>query len=73
MTLDINNITKTFGSFTAVNDVSFKVNDGTIFGFLGTNGAGKTTTMAAKVKYLVEKRNVNPDEIVVISYTNMAI
>ncbi|MBR5004361.1 MAG: UvrD-helicase domain-containing protein, partial [Erysipelotrichaceae bacterium] len=36
-------------------------------------GAGKTTTMAAKVKYLVEKRNVNPDEIVVISYTNMAI
>lgn len=45
MTLEINNITKTFGDFTAVNDVSFKVNDGTIFGFLGTNGAGKTTTM----------------------------
>ncbi len=45
MTLDISNITKTFGQFTAVNDVSFKVNDGTIFGFLGTNGAGKTTTM----------------------------
>lgn len=45
MTLDINNITKTFGKFTAVDDVSFKVNDGTIFGFLGTNGAGKTTTM----------------------------
>ncbi|MBQ7889692.1 MAG: UvrD-helicase domain-containing protein [Erysipelotrichaceae bacterium] len=36
-------------------------------------GAGKTTTMAAKVKYLVEKRNVDPNEIVVISYTNMAI
>ncbi len=45
MTLDINNITKTFGDFTAVDDVSFRVNDGTIFGFLGTNGAGKTTTM----------------------------
>lgn len=45
VTLSINNITKTFGDFTAVNDVSFTVNDGTIFGFLGTNGAGKTTTM----------------------------
>ena len=45
MTLKIDSITKTFGSFTAVNDVSFQVEKGTIFGFLGTNGAGKTTTM----------------------------
>ena len=36
-------------------------------------GAGKTTTMAAKVKYLVEKKNINPEEIIVISYTNKAI
>lgn len=36
-------------------------------------GAGKTTTMAAKVKYLVEKKQVNPEEIIVISYTNKAI
>ena len=36
-------------------------------------GAGKTTTMAAKVKYLVEKNHVNPEEIIVISYTNKAI
>lgn len=36
-------------------------------------GAGKTTTMAAKVKYLVEKKRVNPEEIIVISYTNKAI
>lgn len=36
-------------------------------------GAGKTTTMAAKVRYLVEKKNVNPEEIIVISYTNKAI
>lgn len=45
MTLKIENITKTFGQFTAVNDVSFQVQAGTISGFLGTNGAGKTTTM----------------------------
>ena len=36
-------------------------------------GAGKTTTMAAKVKYLVDKKHVKPDEIIVISYTNKAI
>lgn len=36
-------------------------------------GAGKTTTMAAKVKYLVEKKQINPEEVIVISYTNKAI
>jgi DNA helicase-4 len=36
-------------------------------------GAGKTTTVAAKVKYLVEKRNVRPDQILVISFTNKAV
>ncbi|NLO48261.1 MAG: UvrD-helicase domain-containing protein, partial [Clostridiales bacterium] len=36
-------------------------------------GAGKTTTMAAKVKYLVEKKNVPPEDIIVISYTRKAI
>ncbi len=45
MTLTINHVTKTYGSFRAVDDVSFSVTPGRIFGFLGTNGAGKTTTM----------------------------
>ncbi len=36
-------------------------------------GAGKTTTVAAKVKYLVEKRNVKPQEILVVSFTNKAV
>lgn len=36
-------------------------------------GAGKTTTMSAKVKYLVEKQNIDPKDIIVISYTNKAI
>lgn len=45
MGLNIHQISKSFGSFKAVDDVSFEVNPGRIFGFLGTNGAGKTTTM----------------------------
>jgi lipooligosaccharide transport system ATP-binding protein len=39
------NLTKKFGDFVAVNNISFKVLMGEIFGFLGPNGAGKTTTM----------------------------
>jgi ABC-2 type transport system ATP-binding protein len=45
LSLSIQHITKRFGDFTAVEDVSFTVEPGRIFGFLGTNGAGKTTTM----------------------------
>jgi len=39
------NLTKKFGDFTAVDDVSFEVRTGEIFGFLGPNGAGKSTTI----------------------------
>ncbi len=38
-------LTKRFGDFIAVNEISFEVNKGEIFGFLGANGAGKTTAM----------------------------
>jgi ABC-2 type transport system ATP-binding protein len=41
----VQNLLKTFGAFTAVNDVSFEVAEGEIFAFLGPNGAGKTTTI----------------------------
>ncbi len=43
--LHVNNITKKFGEFTAVDRVSFSVEPGRIFGILGPNGAGKTTTI----------------------------
>ncbi|WP_370339673.1 ABC transporter ATP-binding protein [Parvularcula marina] len=43
--LKVTNVTKSYGSFTAVNDLSFAVRRGEIYGFLGQNGAGKTTTL----------------------------
>src|SRR6476469_3604855 len=44
-TLRVQNVTKRFGDFTAVDDLSFDVRRGRVFGFLGPNGAGKTTTI----------------------------
>jgi len=44
-TLVVENVTKKFGEFTAVDDLSFEVRPGRVFGFLGPNGAGKTTTI----------------------------
>lgn len=43
--ISVNNLTKKFGDFTAVDAISFEVAKGEIFGFLGANGAGKTTAM----------------------------
>ena len=43
--ISVKNLTKKFGTFTAVDHISFDVMKGEIFGFLGANGAGKTTAM----------------------------
>ena len=43
--IELNHLTKKFGDFTAVDDLSLNVEEGEIFGFLGPNGAGKSTTI----------------------------
>jgi ABC-2 type transport system ATP-binding protein len=50
--IEVQNLTKTYGSVTAVDHVSFTVNKGEILGFLGPNGAGKTTTMRILTGYM---------------------
>ncbi len=50
--IEINNLVKRYGDKTAVNDISFTVNDDEILGFLGPNGAGKSTTMNIITGYL---------------------
>ena len=63
----VQNLVKTFGTFTAVDDVSFDVAEGEIFAFLGPNGAGKTTTIKMMTTLLkptsgsIELDGLNPE------------
>ena len=50
--LELKNVTKYYGDFKAVDNLSFKVKDGEIFGLLGVNGAGKTTTFRMIINLL---------------------
>jgi ABC-2 type transport system ATP-binding protein len=54
--IEISNITKRFGSLTAVDDISFNVGRGEVLGFLGPNGAGKSTTMKMVTGFLAPDR-----------------
>jgi ABC-2 type transport system ATP-binding protein len=62
--ISVSNLTKSFGAFTAVNNISFEVAKGEIFGFLGANGAGKTTAM----KMLIGISKPSSGEAIVAGY-----
>src|SRR6516225_4938837 len=63
----VENLTKTFGTVTAVRDLSFDIGQGEIFAFLGPNGAGKTTTIKMLTTLLkptsgkIELDGLNPE------------
>ena len=50
--INVSNLTKYYGDYAAVRDISFDVPSGRVVGFLGPNGAGKTTTMRILAGYL---------------------
>lgn len=50
--LNVSNVTRRFGGFTAVDNISFRLSKGQVLGFLGPNGAGKTTTMRMITGYM---------------------
>ena len=64
--ITVNHLTRKYGEFTAVNDISFEVKKGEIFAFLGPNGAGKSTTIKMLTTLLnptqgnIQLNNVNP-------------
>jgi ABC-2 type transport system ATP-binding protein len=63
----IDNLTKYYGSFRALDKINFQVQDGEILGFLGPNGAGKTTTMQIMTSYLAPSEgNIYVDDYNVI-------
>ena len=62
--IEVKNLTKKYGDFTAVNNISFVVPRGSVFGFLGPNGAGKTTT----IKMLTTLLNATSGQIKLNGY-----
>ncbi|MBF02918.1 MAG: ABC transporter ATP-binding protein [Flavobacterium sp.] len=74
--LEVNNVVKKYGDYTALNNVSLAVPSGSIYGLLGPNGAGKTTliriinqiTMPDSGKVLLDGKVLNPNHIQYIGY-----
>lgn len=54
--ISVKHLTKCYGEFTAVDDLSFEIDEGHVYGFLGPNGAGKSTTMNIITGWMI--RNV---------------
>ena len=59
--IEIKNVTKKYGNKTAISDISFEINDGEIFAFIGHNGAGKTTL----IKSIVGIHDFNEGDILI--------
>ena len=74
--LEVNNISKTYGNYKALNDVSLSINKGSVFGLLGPNGAGKTTliriinqiTMPDTGSIILDGEPLKPEHIKYIGY-----
>lgn len=74
--LEVNNVSKSYGDFKALNDVSIAINKGSIFGLLGPNGAGKTTliriinqiTMPDTGSVILDGEPLKPEHIQYIGY-----
>src|SRR3954467_13044735 len=57
--VEIEHVTKSFGSFVAVNDLSLQIPENTVYGFIGPNGSGKTTTLRMIMRiYLPDRGRV---------------
>ena len=63
--IEVKRLSKNFGKVQAINDISFYVEEGTLFSFLGTNGAGKSTTISILLTLL--KQDIG--EVKVKGYT----
>lgn len=71
--IEVQNLTKRYGSYCAVNNISFRVEEGEILGFLGPNGAGKSTTMNILTGYLsATSGTVNIDNVDILDDPNKA-
>ena len=62
--LQLNNVVKTYGDFTAVRDLNLSIPKGSIYGFLGPNGAGKTTT----IRMILEIIKPSSGEITILGH-----
>ncbi len=63
--IEVNGLSKSFGKVKAVNDISFYVEEGSLFSFLGTNGAGKSTTISILLTLLKQDKG----DVIVKGYT----
>ena len=69
----VTHLKKKYGDYTAVDDISFELEDGHVYGFLGPNGAGKSTTMNMITGYLAPTRgSVLIDDISMMKYPEKA-